>query len=162
MITQILDILGTCYNDKRRPATFLHKHIEKYQMRKRNGLWSFGPEQLEEVPAAIWPLLRMRSLTAICFLQMMKNGRVKCEQGVLSWIDSVQADAHSRSQSYSSHIRLISNDTKLCSAQNDRGLFLFGLPSSERIFLRECRRLRAGIFGRHLHRFRLVLSISCD
>ncbi|TPX66179.1 hypothetical protein SpCBS45565_g04639 [Spizellomyces sp. 'palustris'] len=69
----ILDILGTCYNDKRRPATFHQKHIENYQIRKKNGLWSFGPEHLEE---------------------MLKNGTITCNQGVLSWIDPGQANMH--------------------------------------------------------------------
>ncbi|KAJ3300829.1 hypothetical protein HK104_000022 [Borealophlyctis nickersoniae] len=68
-----LDILGTCYNDKRRPATFFPKHIENYQKRKRNGLWSYGPEQLEE---------------------MIKSGAVKCENGVLSFTDPEQAAVH--------------------------------------------------------------------
>ncbi|KAJ3049787.1 hypothetical protein HK097_009215 [Rhizophlyctis rosea] len=65
-----VDFLGTCYNDKRRPATFHPRHIENYQKRKRNGLWSYGPEQLED---------------------MMKAGAVKCENGELSFVDPEQA-----------------------------------------------------------------------
>ncbi|KAI9102498.1 hypothetical protein DFS34DRAFT_577433 [Phlyctochytrium arcticum] len=69
----VLDILGTCYNEKRRPATFHPKYIENYLQRKKNGLWSYGPEQLEE---------------------MIKSGTVSCNQGILNWNDQIQAQAH--------------------------------------------------------------------
>lgn len=44
-----LELLGTCYNDKRRPATFKHSHVVNYRQRVQNGLMEFGPEKLEEV-----------------------------------------------------------------------------------------------------------------
>ncbi|KAJ3162411.1 hypothetical protein HDU86_004891 [Geranomyces michiganensis] len=68
-----LDLLATCYNDKRRPATFVYKHIQAYQNRKTNGLWSFGPEQLEE---------------------MMKAGSVLCKEGLLRWTNPSQGDIY--------------------------------------------------------------------
>ncbi|KAI8822927.1 uncharacterized protein EV422DRAFT_585444 [Fimicolochytrium jonesii] len=69
----VLDILATCYNDKRRPATFLYKHVENYESRRKNGLWNYGPEQLEE---------------------MMKNGIITCNGGPLQWSDPAQAEAN--------------------------------------------------------------------
>ncbi|KAJ3173570.1 hypothetical protein HDU88_002656 [Geranomyces variabilis] len=69
----ILDLLATCYNDKRRPATFVYKHIQTYQNRKANGMWSFGPEQLEE---------------------MMKSGSVICKEGLLHWTNPAQGDIY--------------------------------------------------------------------
>ncbi|KAJ3413734.1 hypothetical protein HDV05_007637 [Chytridiales sp. JEL 0842] len=68
-----VDILGTCYNDKRRPATFNPKMIENYKMRVKNGLWSQGPEHLEE---------------------MLKNGTIKCDNGVLSYVDLTKQPAN--------------------------------------------------------------------
>ncbi|KAI8834503.1 hypothetical protein BC829DRAFT_448428 [Chytridium lagenaria] len=61
-----LDIIGTCYNEKRRPSTFHPTMIENYRRRVENGLWSFGPEHLEE---------------------MLKSGVVKSENGILSYAD---------------------------------------------------------------------------
>ncbi|KAJ3320632.1 hypothetical protein HDV06_005150 [Boothiomyces sp. JEL0866] len=61
-----LDLIGTCYNDKRRPATFKPYHIENYKLRIQNGLWEYGPEQLEE---------------------MIKSEVVECKDGVLSYKD---------------------------------------------------------------------------
>ncbi|KAI9333355.1 hypothetical protein DFJ73DRAFT_963215 [Zopfochytrium polystomum] len=61
-----VDILGTCYNEKRRPATFHPKVVEHYKLRVKNGLWSFGPEHLEE---------------------MLKNNTIQCVSGVLSYVD---------------------------------------------------------------------------
>ncbi|KAI9203276.1 uncharacterized protein BJ171DRAFT_600142 [Polychytrium aggregatum] len=61
-----VDIIGTCFNSKRRPATFDPKHLENYRERIKNGLWSFGPEQLEE---------------------MLKSGTIKCINGILSYTD---------------------------------------------------------------------------
>ncbi|KAJ3030918.1 UNVERIFIED_CONTAM: hypothetical protein HDU68_007279 [Siphonaria sp. JEL0065] len=60
-----IDFIGTCYNEKRRPATFHPKMLENYHQRVKNGLWSFGPEHLEE---------------------MIKNGTVQCKEGVLSFV----------------------------------------------------------------------------
>ncbi|ORY53838.1 hypothetical protein BCR33DRAFT_674998 [Rhizoclosmatium globosum] len=59
-----IDFIGTCYNEKRRPATFHPKMLENYRRRVENGLWSFGPEHLEE---------------------MLKNGAVQCVDGILSF-----------------------------------------------------------------------------
>ncbi|KAJ3020998.1 hypothetical protein HKX48_009403 [Thoreauomyces humboldtii] len=68
-----LDMVGTCYNDKRRPATFLLKQIDNYRDRKRNGLWAYGPEQLEE---------------------MIKTGTITCNDGLLQWANQAQKDLH--------------------------------------------------------------------
>ncbi|KAI8912237.1 hypothetical protein DFJ77DRAFT_542027 [Powellomyces hirtus] len=68
-----LDLIATCYNEKRRPATFTPKHIENYQRRQKNGLWSFGPEQLEE---------------------MIKTGSVICKNGALEWTNQAQGDIY--------------------------------------------------------------------
>ena len=68
-----IDFLGTCYNDKRRPATFDPKHIYNYQMRVQNGLVENGPEQLEE---------------------LMKNGILRSNNGVLEYIDPATAKAN--------------------------------------------------------------------
>ncbi|KAJ3221474.1 hypothetical protein HK099_003484 [Clydaea vesicula] len=65
----VLDLLGTGYNDKRRPATFLPRHLEAYETRVKNGLAIFGPEQLEE---------------------MIKSSIIKSENGLLSYIDETQ------------------------------------------------------------------------
>lgn len=46
---QYLDLIGTGYQDKKRPATFHTKFLDAYKARVRNGLWQFSPEQLEEV-----------------------------------------------------------------------------------------------------------------
>ncbi|KAI8923507.1 hypothetical protein BC831DRAFT_417141 [Entophlyctis helioformis] len=61
-----VDFMGTCYNDKRRPATFKPQHIFNYQERVKNGLWQYGPEQLEE---------------------MLKTSTVVCNKGVLMYSD---------------------------------------------------------------------------
>ncbi|KAJ1562128.1 hypothetical protein HK405_015525, partial [Cladochytrium tenue] len=61
-----VDLIGTCYNEKKRPATFHPKAIENYRCRVENGLGSFGPEQLEE---------------------LLKGGKVICVDGVLSFAD---------------------------------------------------------------------------
>ncbi|KAI9319548.1 hypothetical protein BDR26DRAFT_905030 [Obelidium mucronatum] len=60
-----IDFIGTCYNEKRRPATFHPKMLDSYRKRVKNGLWSFGPEHLEE---------------------MLKNGTIQCKDGVLSFV----------------------------------------------------------------------------
>ncbi|KAJ3334134.1 hypothetical protein HDU76_008596 [Blyttiomyces sp. JEL0837] len=70
-----VDFLGTCYNDKRRPATFHPKMISSYKERVKNGLWSHGPEHLEE---------------------MLKNGVIKYENGVLSYVDRSKQPPQSR------------------------------------------------------------------
>ncbi|KAJ3087435.1 hypothetical protein HK102_011114 [Quaeritorhiza haematococci] len=44
-----LDVLGSCYNDRRRPPSFTYQHLESYWRRAKEGLWTFGPEQLEEM-----------------------------------------------------------------------------------------------------------------
>ncbi|KAJ3229481.1 hypothetical protein HDU81_005357 [Chytriomyces hyalinus] len=59
-----VEFIGTCYNDKRRPATFHTKMLDNYRLRVQNGLWSFGPEHLEE---------------------MLKSGTIQCRDGVLSF-----------------------------------------------------------------------------
>ncbi|KAI8813741.1 hypothetical protein BJ742DRAFT_377453 [Cladochytrium replicatum] len=64
-----VDLLGTCYTDKRRPATFKPHHIERYIQRVQNGLWMYGPEQLEE---------------------MLKTGTVVCYDSVLSFAEKHQ------------------------------------------------------------------------
>lgn len=61
-----VDLLGNCYNEKRRPATFVPKMVENYKQRVKNGLWSFGPEQLED---------------------MLKSGIIKCEDGILCYVN---------------------------------------------------------------------------
>ncbi|KAJ3105560.1 hypothetical protein HDU97_007902 [Phlyctochytrium planicorne] len=61
-----LDIIGTCYNEKRRPSTFHPRMIENYRKRVDNGLWSFGPEHLEE---------------------MLKSGIIRSDGGTLSYSD---------------------------------------------------------------------------
>ncbi|KAJ3182506.1 hypothetical protein HDU85_002604 [Gaertneriomyces sp. JEL0708] len=69
-----LDLLGTCYDDRRRPASLIYKHIENWYARKEAGLWRYSPEQLEE---------------------MMKNGDIDCDDGVLTWS---QAQEKSRNE----------------------------------------------------------------
>ncbi len=44
-----VELLGTCYNDRRRPASFKYSHVENYQRRLKMGLSQYGPEQLEEL-----------------------------------------------------------------------------------------------------------------
>ncbi|KAH6577222.1 hypothetical protein BASA60_004157 [Batrachochytrium salamandrivorans] len=66
-----VDFIGTCYNEKRRPATFKPQHISNYQERVKNGLWQFGPEHLEE---------------------MLKSGTISCNKGVLSLVDKTTSD----------------------------------------------------------------------
>lgn len=61
-----LEVLGTCYNDKRRPATFKHHHVLSYRERVLNGLMEYGPEQLEE---------------------MINEGHVKYEKGALHYVN---------------------------------------------------------------------------
>lgn len=61
-----LDLLGTCYNDKRRPATFKPHHVANYHSRVINGLAEYGPEQLEE---------------------MLKDGTIVHHDGILSYPD---------------------------------------------------------------------------
>lgn len=64
--TIFVDFLGTCYNDKRRPATFKPQHLTNYQNRVLNGLVEFGPEQIEE---------------------MIKSGILECNDGALEYSD---------------------------------------------------------------------------
>eukprot|EP00842_Homolaphlyctis_polyrhiza_P005315 jgi/Hompol1/5785/HPOL_004691-RA len=69
-----VDFMGTCFNDKRRPATFKPQHIFNYQERVKNGLWQYGPEHLEE---------------------MLKTGVIVCEKGILSFSDEDMSKQHS-------------------------------------------------------------------
>jgi hypothetical protein len=71
-----IDFLGTAYNDKRRPATFNHDHVVRYQKRVKNGLWMFGPEHLEE---------------------LLKAGDVKVKDGALAFTRSEDAQQYSKS-----------------------------------------------------------------
>ncbi|KAJ2994628.1 hypothetical protein HDV02_001454 [Globomyces sp. JEL0801] len=66
-----VDIIGTCYNDSRRPATFKYSHIVHYNKRVENGLWEFGPEQLED---------------------MIKSDMISCKNGVLQYTDPLMAE----------------------------------------------------------------------
>jgi hypothetical protein len=68
-----IEFLATCYNDKRRPATFKYHHVLNYQKRVENGLWEYGPEQLEE---------------------MIKSETLRCKEGVLEFIDPQLAEKH--------------------------------------------------------------------
>ncbi|KAJ3339409.1 hypothetical protein HDU91_001020, partial [Kappamyces sp. JEL0680] len=65
-----VDFLGTCFNDKRRPATFKPHHLTNYQARVLNGMVEHSPEQLEE---------------------MMKSGIIRCNNGVLEYVDADMA-----------------------------------------------------------------------
>ncbi|KAJ3381899.1 hypothetical protein HDU84_004761 [Entophlyctis sp. JEL0112] len=60
-----IDFIGTCYNDKRRPATFFPKMLENYEQRVKAGLWNYGPEHLEE---------------------MLKNNVIESKNGVLRFV----------------------------------------------------------------------------
>jgi cilia- and flagella-associated protein 65 len=62
--TIAIEFLATCYNEKRRPATFKYHHVENYQRRIQNGLWEYGPEQLEV---------------------MIKSETIQCVNGVLEY-----------------------------------------------------------------------------
>jgi hypothetical protein len=61
-----IDLLATCYNDSRRPATFRYQHVLNYQKRVENGLWQYGPEQLEA---------------------MMKSQLIHLENGILNYVN---------------------------------------------------------------------------
>ncbi|OAJ44042.1 hypothetical protein BDEG_27330 [Batrachochytrium dendrobatidis JEL423] len=71
-----VDFIGTCYNDKRRPATFKPHHISNYQQRVKNGLWQYGPEQLED---------------------MLKTGVIFLNNGILSFTNDSVAKQHAHS-----------------------------------------------------------------
>ncbi|ORX51756.1 hypothetical protein BCR36DRAFT_287578 [Piromyces finnis] len=44
-----IDILGTCYNEKRRPVTLTAQNLEAYKKRIENGLFFLSPENLDEM-----------------------------------------------------------------------------------------------------------------
>ncbi|KXS11891.1 hypothetical protein M427DRAFT_126202, partial [Gonapodya prolifera JEL478] len=67
----LLDLIGTCFTDKRRPATFTANHLEKYRNRLRNGVWQFGPEQMEE---------------------MLENGELTLRDGSIAFREDLQPD----------------------------------------------------------------------
>eukprot|EP00833_Pecoramyces_ruminatium_P004966 jgi/Orpsp1_1/1178998/evm.model.c7180000067523.1 len=46
--TLYIDILATCFNEKRRPVTLLAQHLEAYKKRIENGLFFLSPENLDE------------------------------------------------------------------------------------------------------------------
>jgi len=50
---QYVDILGTCFNDKRRPVTLSAQNLEAYKKRIENGLFFLSPENLDEVNGLI-------------------------------------------------------------------------------------------------------------
>ncbi|KAJ3093236.1 hypothetical protein HK100_006746, partial [Physocladia obscura] len=62
-----IDFIATCYTEKKRPATFLPKMLFCYKERVKNGLWSYGPEQLEE---------------------LLKFGKIQCVDGYLKYTDA--------------------------------------------------------------------------
>ena len=65
-----IDFLGTCFTDKRRPATFDPKQVFNYQKRVLNGLVEYGPEHLEE---------------------LLKSGILRCRDGILEFVDAAIA-----------------------------------------------------------------------
>ncbi|KAI9141425.1 hypothetical protein BKA69DRAFT_1166792 [Paraphysoderma sedebokerense] len=61
-----VDLIGTCYDSTRRPATFYPRHLQQYAKRVKDGLYLFAPEQLED---------------------MLKNGVIEKKGDALSWVD---------------------------------------------------------------------------
>ncbi|OUM57891.1 hypothetical protein PIROE2DRAFT_16982, partial [Piromyces sp. E2] len=49
LLITYIDILGTCFNDKRRPVTLSAQNLEAYKKRIENGLFFLSPENLDEV-----------------------------------------------------------------------------------------------------------------
>jgi hypothetical protein len=44
-----MDIFGTCYDDKRRPAPFSQRHIDAYRDREAEGQGLYSPDELQEM-----------------------------------------------------------------------------------------------------------------
>ena len=66
-----MDVLGTGFEDKKRPATFHTKFLDSYHKRLENGLWSYSPEQLED---------------------MLKNGILSFHDGTLTYVNPCMAE----------------------------------------------------------------------
>ncbi|KAI8823829.1 hypothetical protein BJ741DRAFT_634238 [Chytriomyces cf. hyalinus JEL632] len=129
-----VEFIGTCYNDKRRPATFHPKMLENYRLRVQNGLWSFGPEHLEE---------------------MLKSGTIQCRDGFLSFSNlDRQKDVEHEILDYPYNDGLISSEYFYENTGSDQAVTLmdtyidFGSCSKYRVIDHQTIRIRNNTRGK--------------
>jgi hypothetical protein len=75
--TLCLDILGTCFNDKRRPVTITPQVLEAYRKRIDNGLFFLSPENIDEMLKNNFIIMKDGGLTFSTLKKYVQSSKIE-------------------------------------------------------------------------------------